>query len=481
MACNLKEKLINHLHNKIFILLPDGIGLRNFAFTRFPEIGKQMGFDTVFWNQTDFAVHDELVFEELKITDAKLHPLTTVYSRARKRIELRLWEQQFQDKVYQSYNFPQSYKGLKNLAKSLFVDYLTASKTSPKGLKNIIDRIKKQERRTSKYTLCKQQLETHRPALVFCTNQRPTQAIAPILAAQDLSIPTATFIFSWDNLPKATMVLETDYYFVWSDYMKGELQRYYPNIPDTRVFVTGTPQFEPHFDPTLIAPKAEFFKKHGLDTAKKYICFSGDDVTTSPDDPQYLEDTAKAIRQLNESGHNLGLIFRRCPVDFSGRCDAVVQQYKEVIKPIAPVWKPLGESWNQVFPARGDISLLANTAFHSEMAINLGSSMAFDFACHGKPCAFIDYDIKNKKDEKWSVDTIYKYVHFRSMPSRDAVLWIKHPEEIGAAILQALSQPVPVVNEAENWFKVVNLHPPEKSSERIWEAIKKTTICTSDS
>jgi hypothetical protein len=35
-----------------------------------------------------------------------------------------------------------------------------------------------------------------------------------LLAAQQLGIPTATFIFSWDNLPKATMVVETDYYFV---------------------------------------------------------------------------------------------------------------------------------------------------------------------------------------------------------------------------------------------------------------------------
>jgi hypothetical protein len=43
-----------------------------------------------------------------------------------------------------------------------------------------------------------------------------------LLAAQQLGIPTATFIFSWDNLPKATMVVETDYYFV-GDHMKLEL------------------------------------------------------------------------------------------------------------------------------------------------------------------------------------------------------------------------------------------------------------------
>ena len=466
---------------KLFLLLPDGIGLRNFAFTRFPEIGRQTGWDTVFWNQTDFPIHSDTGYEELKITEAQLQPLTTVYSRARKRIELKLWEYQFRDTIYQTYNFPQSYRGIKNAFKSLFVDFLVATKSHSKGLKKVIEQIKKQERQTAKYTLCKKQLEAHGPALVICTNQRPTQAIAPILAAQDLGIPTATFIFSWDNLPKATLVLETDYYFVWSDYMKTELQRYYPRIKDTQIFVTGTPQFEPHFDDTSIESRAAFCKKHRLDVAKKYICFSGDDVTTSPDDPQYLEDTAKAIRALNESGQNLGLIFRRCPVDFSGRYDAVVEQYADIIKPIAPAWKPLGEVWNQVFPTREDMALLANTARHSELVINLGSSMVFDFVAHQKPCAFIHYDVSDKKQPDWSVEKIYQYVHFRSMPTKEAVLWINQPSEIGEIIKQAISLPKTTVGEAENWFKVINLLPPEKSSERIWEAIQKITSCTSDS
>ncbi|MDP2060386.1 MAG: UDP-glycosyltransferase [Flavobacteriaceae bacterium] len=469
------------MKSKLFLLLPDGIGLRNFAFTRFPEIGKQMGFDTVFWNQTDFPVRDALGFEELKITDAKLHPLTTVFSRARKRIELKLWENQFQDTIYQTYNFPQSYRGFKNAFKSLLVDYLTATKTHPKGLEKVIRQIKKYERNTTKYTLCKQQLEAHRPAFVFCTNQRPTQAVAPILAAQDLGIPTATFIFSWDNLPKATMVLDTDFYFVWSDYMKTELQRYYPRIKDTQILVTGTPQFEPHFDETLIESRAAFCEKHGLDPAKKYICFSGDDVTTSPDDPQYLEDTAKAVRELNGSGQHLGLIFRPCPVDFSGRYDAVVEQYADIIKPIAPAWKPLGEAWNQAFPTREDMALLANTARHSELVLNLGSSMVFDFAVHQKPCGYFCYNQANRSNKHWSIYKCYQYVHFRSMPTKETVLWINQPSEIGQIIKQAISLPKTTVGETENWFKVINLHPPEKSSERIWEVILKITSCTSDS
>lgn len=461
------------MKNKIFILLPDGVGLRNFAFTRFTEIGKNKGFDITFWNQTPFPVKAQTGFEALNIEDNRLHPLTSVYSRARKRIELKIWEKKFQDKVYPSYHFPQSYRGFKNALKSLFVDFLVLTKKHPKGLQKIIERIKKLERNTTKYKLCKQQLQAHRPAFVFCTNQRPTQAIAPILAARDLGIPTATFIFSWDNLPKATMALETDYYFVWSDHMKNELLRYYPQLLEAQVIITGTPQFEPHFSPDLTESASDFFNSHGLDLSKKYICFSGDDVTTSPDDAQYLSDTARAVQSLNNQGENLGILFRRCPVDISGRYEAVLKEFDNLIVPVAPKWKALGEVWNQIFPHKDDLALLANTARHTELVINLGSSMVFDFAAHNKPCVFIQYDAAKKKQPDWSVKTIYQYVHFRSMPTKEAVLWASNPDDLVRCIKTALAKPEKTVGAAQDWMQVINLAPPNQASQRIWEAIEK--------
>ena len=41
-------------NNKVFILLPDGIGLRNFAFTEFNRLGNEKGYEVVYWNNTIF-------------------------------------------------------------------------------------------------------------------------------------------------------------------------------------------------------------------------------------------------------------------------------------------------------------------------------------------------------------------------------------------------------------------------------------------
>jgi hypothetical protein len=458
-------------NNKIFILLPDGIGLRNFAYSNFYDLGIKEGFDVVFWNNTPFPLTD-LGFKEIRIQDAKANPWTDIYKNVKIQAELNLTIKKTKDRVYDDYRFPFSYSTIKKAIKSVMVQGLTALYSSEKGLLKVRKKMNQTERKTSYYHDCLQTLQNEKPAMVFCTNQRPVLAIAPLLAAQDLGIPTATFIFSWDNLPKATMVVETDYYFVWSEHMKNELLFYYSNIKNDQVIVTGTPQFEAHFNTSKLLSREEFFEQNGLDLNKKYICYSGDDVTTCPDDPHYLEDVALAVQELNKKEHNLGIVFRRCPVDFSSRFDKVLAQYKGIIVPIAPRWERKGEMWNSVLPTPEDIVLQMNTIFHTEMVINLGSSMVFDYAIFSKPCAYLNYDVSNKVLEDWSVKKIYNFVHFRSMPNKEAVVWLNSRDEIASKIGNILKDSKTTVNHAKKWFEVINLHPPQNASKRIWEEIK---------
>ena len=462
-------------NNKIFILLPDGIGLRNFAFTNFHKLGRDKGFDIIFWNNTPFDLN-EFGIKEIRIEKAKAHPITDLLKTAQTHIELSLNIRKSKDKVYNSYCFPLSYKDVKTAVKSVIIKGVILWNNSEKGLKNIRKNIAKNERKTKLYFDSLETLQQERPAVVFCTNQRIMLAVAPILAAQDLGIPTATFIFSWDNLPKGTKIVETDYYFVWSTHMKNELLYYYPYIKETQIKVTGTPQFEPHFLEDLLVSKTTFFRDYQLDLNKKYICFSGDDTTTSPNDPIYLANLAESVIKLNEKGYNLGIIFRRCPVDFSNRFDKVLAEYKEIITSINPKWHKKANSWHAILPTKEDLVLQMNTIFHSELVVNLGSSMVFDFVAFKKPCGFINYDVSNTQFPNWSVKKIYNFIHFRSIPSKDSVFWINNAEEMAQIIEKALNRHAnEIVENAQKWFEKINQHPPQLASERIWNAINE--IC----
>lgn len=457
---------------KIFILLPDGVGLRNFAFTSFYAKGKELGNQVVFWNNTPFDL-TELGFDEIKFPKSKIHFLTDLFKNALIEATLTVNSKRDQDPVYDTYRFKPNNNGFKNKVRNTIVRLLVILFSNQKGISFLRYMMQWWETKTSYYKYCQNLLEKEKPDFVFCTNQRPVVAIAPLLAAQKLKIPTATFIFSWDNLPKATMVVKTDKYFVWSDYMKNELLHYYPYIKKEQIVVTGTPQFEPHTNVENLSEKEAFYKEFNLDSNKKYICYSGDDITTCPDDEQYLNDVAQAVVSLNQKGYNLGVIFRRCPVDFSNRYDEVLTKYKNIIVPIQPAWEKRGEMWNTILPTSNDTKLLVNTIKYSEMVVNLGSSMVFDYVLFSKPCAYVNYDVTNKKQAHWSVKKIYQFVHFRSMPNLNSVVWLNEKEEIASKIEAALLQPDLYIDNAKKWLEIITAQPVQKASQAIWETIMK--------
>lgn len=459
------------MKKKVFIFFPDGVGLRNFAFTDFKPIGEKMGFDITYWNNTVFSLKDNLGFNELKIENHQIHPLTPLYSRARKHIELNVSKKKFNDEVYPTYKFPFSNKGIKNIFKTLFIRLLIGFNNSEKGIERIRKKINAFERKNSKYAYCKAQLEENKPDLIFCTTQRATQAISALLAAKDLGIPTVCFVYSWDNVPKAMQVVETDYYCVWSDLMKEQVLQYYPFVNKEQVFVTGTPQFEPHFDKSLGQIREDFFKKYNLDANKKYICFSGDDETTSPLDQYYFEDLANAVRNLNSKGYNLGIIYRKCPVDFTNRYDDVIEANKDIIDVLNPIWKQVGSMWNDVLPAKEDLKMLYNVCEHSEFVTNVCSSTVFDFVAHNKPCIYYNYEQPQLQKGIRDIGQNYKYVHFRSMPSDKAVVFCTDKQDIEGLVKRILDGALTNVEEGLKWFEIVAGKTPTKASENIWKVI----------
>ena len=253
--------------------------------------------------------------------------------------------------------------------------------------------------------------------------------------------------------------------------MRWELLQYCPYVKEEQVFVTGTPQFESHFDSHLLQTKEDFFKTHNLDLAKNYICFSGDDIVTSPLDQYYLEDLAISVRELNQQGYNLGIIYRKCPVDFTKRYDAILKQYADVVVSIDPLWRPVGTSWNEIMPTKADFALQANICEHTAFVGNIASSMVFDFVAHDKSCLFFDYEQPQLEKGIRDIGQNYKYIHFRSMPTKDAALFVYDKKDLTGIVKSILDGVLSNVPVGKKWFDVVVGTTPTKASENIWKCI----------
>ena len=310
-------------------------------------------------------------------------------------------------------------------------------------------------------------LKALQPISIFITHQRVPGLMPICIAAKRLGIKTATVIFSWDNLPKARLSVKTDTYLVWSQWMKDEMKDYYPEIPQENVILVGTPQFEFYLDSNRISDRNIFAATYNLDAEKVWICFSGDDITTSPHDDLFLNDVLEALYIMKEK---VEVIFRRCPVDFSDRYDDVLKQYADFVIPIDPIWNVQSQTgWEGFFPMYDDINMQVNLASHCAMVINLGSTMAHDFTTHGKPCLYLNYNPSEQSG--WSTKIIYKFQHFRSMENLDAVGWINSKTEIKDIASKVISNSKSIAKDKEKWMQKVVLHPLHLSSKNIAKAI----------
>jgi hypothetical protein len=309
--------------------------------------------------------------------------------------------------------------------------------------------------------------------MVFCTHQRALEAVPAMLAAKALGIRSAVFIYSWDNLPKGRMAVYADTYVVWSEFMKRELLQYYPDVSPGRVDVVGTPQFEDYFNSSLIVPKERFFEELGLDVRRPVVCFSGNDIT-SPFDPVYLEDLADALLRV-PAGERPQVLFRRSPVDTSNRFDGVLERHPEIAVS-DPRWlRVKDDNWAQLVPTKEDGTLLANVVYHSDVVVNVGSTMGMDFAIFDKPGIYVNYNPKGRAGE-WDIHEVYRLPHFIPVHRIQPVYWAGSPQELGDQVLHALKNRYEKQEARKAWLDLIVSQPLDSASERFAGEMKKIAL-----
>ncbi|PQJ73308.1 glycosyltransferase family protein [Polaribacter butkevichii] len=452
----------------IFLLVQSGYSAKNFVLSGFLNQEKAK---ITFWSDQDYIAQYNIDNKIVKLPkydyDGKLNFIQKIKNKA----ELFFNVKTFKNKDYLFYLIGiNKNNNLKLRLKKIVITIIAKVFSTQKGIEYLDQPFYKATRKTSYYKACKTQLLKHKPSVVFCTHQRASSGVAPMLAAKDLGIRTICFIHSWDNIPKGVQLIKADEYFVWSSYMKKEMLTHYPFLESTHIKITGTPQFVPYFDKNYLLQRADFLSQFNLETAKKFILFSGNDKTTSPNDPVFLQDLCKAVLQLNSNEDNYRIIFRPNPIDRNDGFDEVLAEYPNLITELKPEW--FGSEtflWNKGGPSKSDLVLLVNTIFHSELVVNMGSTMALDAALLGKPSCYINYDVESNYN--WTVKRIYRFIHFDMIKKINPVFWINKREDVYNVVKDALENPVKTLAGREQWIKTITTLPIEDTNKRMWNFI----------
>jgi len=461
---------------KILIIVPDGVGVRNYLYSSFVDELNEGKNEVIVYHKISTSAIEEIQKQKPFLTNFEEIPHFVENFKARLLRESLAFarilrnEKFLKNKTILKFWSP-SKKGIKKrilyFFAEIFGDFLSKK----------YSRIRKAdvffENEISKSKTCKEigvKLKKIQPDFILNLHQRSPLSSPIISAAHQLNIKTATVIFSWDNVPKARLVSRYNYYFVWSMLMKKELKLLYPEISTSQIKITGTPQFEFYFEKKNYITKKDFFNTYNLDVDKKTICFSGNDLT-SPYEANYLNDICEEVNKIDESIRPQ-IIFRRCPVDKTTRFDIIQEKYKNILTAVDPDWrteKESDDSFSSIYPTYNDNCLLLNTIKHSDLVINLGSTMAHDAAVLDTPCLYLKYDPLEKSIFK--VKDIYEFQHFRSMKNINAVGWIHNKKEISIKIIEGMNTPNEVGVDRAKWLEEIVLHPLEDNSSKLKDTI----------
>jgi len=301
------------------------------------------------------------------------------------------------------------------------------------------------------------------PSLVFNGSHIHSRvAIQAIQAAQWLGIPTATFIFSWDNLTsQGRIMLPYDYYLVWNEALKKQLLEMYEWISPAQVFVTGTPQFDFHFREEFYISREDFCASIGANPAKPLVIYTTGMPNHMPDEPVIVEQIADVLKEFDETLRPQMLV-RVYPKDLSGRFDELKRRRTDILFPTVE-WEA---AW--LTPTYEDSYALVNALRHAALGINVASTVSLELCMFDKPVINIGYNPPDVAEEVLKYADYYEFDHYQPVVESGAVEVARDRDEMQSLVRQALKNPCEKKNERRGLIeKMFGATLDGKSSHRI--------------
>lgn len=301
--------------------------------------------------------------------------------------------------------------------------------------------------------------------------------VTPFLAEVDLMArilklqqkPVLASIHSFDNVTKrGWQSILFDHYIVWNKYNKAELERIYvPLQKDNAITIAGAPQFDFHYNSSYALTKEDWMKTLGIPPGKKIILYGGGPASLFPDEPQYLKAIKDAFEEGTISSDNV-VLFRCHPLDKVERWKEYVGHSNHIIYDSAPS----GEmKLDYVNVKDDDIKKLISTLKHTDVHINVVSTMAVDGSVFNKPQIGPYYDdIHLSKQHLFR--NMYFQEHYLPIVKSKAVSLPKNKADYISMVNEALQDPFSHTSHNADCVKEIITYTDGQSSNRAVTAIK---------
>jgi hypothetical protein len=277
-----------------------------------------------------------------------------------------------------------------------------------------------------------QLFDRYQPCLVVAANPGLVFAELPLLrTARRRRVRTMAIDSSWDNYTnKLVPVRHVDRLLVWNDFMKTQavsLHGYDPRAVD----VVGAPQFDVYFRGEPRCTRDAFFTRIGADPSRKLVTLTTTPRSLYVHHAYVVRELMAAIRNgaLREPVHVLVRLHPRDEVDayreFANAKNLTIE------KPFRDSVKVADGLAIDVMPEHQ--RHLADTMHHSDVALNVASTITIEACIFDTPVVNIAFD-EGAVPFVRSAARYYRFTHYANITRRGAVRVAWSPAEMIAHV-----------------------------------------------
>jgi len=244
-------------------------------------------------------------------------------------------------------------------------------------------------------------------------------------SARKFGVPVMAVEQSVDDAEICSWLPVLDKACVWGEDMKDELIRYH-GYPEGNISVVGLLRGDIYKNKSLLKERADFFKKHGLDPAKKLIT-----IATTPANPAIFCDIAKSILRYSKEG--------QIPYPIQVYIRPTPYQYEEKDKYLGEFLNNSMVHIGEPFPMRGkDViskeaaSELVNLLRYSDVLINILSTLTLE-AC------LVDVPVINVAFKE--IDGVFNYEYAKRIIASGGTSVVRDMPELIKALNLYLENP----------------------------------------
>jgi hypothetical protein len=281
--------------------------------------------------------------------------------------------------------------------------------------------------------------DRYQPDLVVFTRLFGTN-LHVIKEAKQRGIPVLCLVESWDNLIcKGPLSVVPDGMVVWNHGMIGEANELH-GFPADKVHVVGVPQFDLYANAADYMKREAFFVAHDLDPERKLITYAASTEGIARNEPGIVEVLYRTVQQ-DRLGRSAQILVRLHPITSTELQQEYYRRFAN--RPHIVIQKPgraaaLHDGWD---PTWSDMLMLGSTIRHSDVIVNVASTMTIDAAALDKPIVCVAFEKDESGTHTKHMKGIFYHSHYRKLVDTQALRLVFSEQELTHAISEYLNDP----------------------------------------